>query len=327
MHPIERLRYVARASGGDQRMLVRETAGALRGLGFDPAGLVVACRRIVERHPTSGPLWWLCASVLAAADPYRCAAGVGRRARGRPDARRARRRAARRTRPSCVVGWPDLIGEALMRRGDFDGAGGRHRRRGHGQRRFVRRLQRADVDAEIVPAAGLAAAVLASDLVVVEAMAVGDDRGAGQRRDRAPRRRSATAPRCRCGLSSVAAGACRRRCSKRWVERLARRARRRGTRRPRSCRSRSCQLGRPTPTASCRPATPRCSRSARCRTSCSAPARCDDPKYCRAMASKRSQIMMTDDEVQAYLESERRSSTSPRSGRAGIRTSWRCGTR
>ena len=76
MHPIERLRYVARASGGDQRMLVRETAGALRGLGFDPAGLVVACRRIVERHPTSGPMWWLCASVLAAADPYRCAASL-----------------------------------------------------------------------------------------------------------------------------------------------------------------------------------------------------------------------------------------------------------
>ena len=27
VHPIERLRYVARASGGDQRMLVHETAG------------------------------------------------------------------------------------------------------------------------------------------------------------------------------------------------------------------------------------------------------------------------------------------------------------
>src|SRR4051812_49640827 len=70
MHPIERLRYVARSSGGDQRMLVRETAGALRGLGFDPAGLVVARRRIVERHPNSGPLWWVWASGVAAAHPY-----------------------------------------------------------------------------------------------------------------------------------------------------------------------------------------------------------------------------------------------------------------
>ena len=29
MHPIERLRYVARASGADQELLVRETAHAL----------------------------------------------------------------------------------------------------------------------------------------------------------------------------------------------------------------------------------------------------------------------------------------------------------
>ena len=92
-------------------MLVRETAGALRGLGFDPAGLVVACRRIVERHPSSGPLWWLCASVLAAPDPYRCAAALADDIEMDPtpdllvdalpdDA------------TVCVVGWPDLIGEA-----------------------------------------------------------------------------------------------------------------------------------------------------------------------------------------------------------------------
>src|SRR3954464_1921386 len=73
MHPIERLRYVARSSGGDQRMLVRETAGALRGLGLDPSGLVVACRRIVERHPTSGPLWWLSARMLTRAEPMAAA--------------------------------------------------------------------------------------------------------------------------------------------------------------------------------------------------------------------------------------------------------------
>ena len=48
-----------------------ETASALRGLGLDPSGLVVACRRIVERHPTCGPLWWLCAELLTAPDPHR----------------------------------------------------------------------------------------------------------------------------------------------------------------------------------------------------------------------------------------------------------------
>src|SRR4051812_28890536 len=49
----------------------------------------------------------------------------------------------------------------------------------------------------------------------------------------------------------------------------------------------------------------RCSPSARCPTSCSAPAPCDQHKYCRTMPSKRSQIAMTDDEIAAYLESER----------------------
>ncbi|HZY07328.1 MAG TPA: hypothetical protein VFE69_06265, partial [Ilumatobacteraceae bacterium] len=170
MHPIERLRYVARSSGGDQRMLVRETAGALRGLGFDPAGLVVACRRIVERHPNSGPLWWLCASVLAAPDPYRCAAALADDIEMDPtpdllvDA-------LPDNATVCVVGWPDLIGEALLRRGDATVLAVESDDEGMGSAAFVRRLHHGDVDAEIVPASGAAAAVLSSVLVVIEAMA------------------------------------------------------------------------------------------------------------------------------------------------------------
>src|SRR3954468_18418298 len=77
VHPIERLRYVARARGADAESLVRETAGALRGLGLDPSGLVVACRRIVERHPPPGPLWGLWGRMLTSAEPLAAArAGV-----------------------------------------------------------------------------------------------------------------------------------------------------------------------------------------------------------------------------------------------------------
>ncbi|MBI5089648.1 MAG: hypothetical protein HZB15_12560 [Actinobacteria bacterium] len=171
MHPIERLRFVARASGGDQRMLVRETAGAIRGLQFEPAGLVIACRRIVERHPTSGPLWWFCSSLLTAADPFRAAYDLATEVENDPTPDHLFD-ALPDDASVCVVGWPDLIGDAIMRRGDIrvlaidaddEGAS------------FVRRLQRADIDAEVVPPGGAAAAAVAADLVLVEALAAGDD--------------------------------------------------------------------------------------------------------------------------------------------------------
>ena len=118
VHPIERLRYLARSSGADPRVMVRETAAALRGLGIDPAGLVVACRRIVERHPTSGPLWWLCAHMLTAADPYATARRLADEidADLTPDVLIDSLPADATV---CVVGWPDLAGEAILRRGDI----------------------------------------------------------------------------------------------------------------------------------------------------------------------------------------------------------------
>lgn len=167
MHPIERLRYLARSSGGDPRVMVAETASALRGMGVDPAGLVVACRRIIERHPTSGPLWWLCAHMLTSTDPF----GTARRLAAEIDDDQTAERlidALPADATVCVIGWPDLAGEALLRRGDLavlaldtDDQGSS----------FVRRLDRADVDAEVIDAGGIAGAVLGADLVIVEALA------------------------------------------------------------------------------------------------------------------------------------------------------------
>jgi hypothetical protein len=169
VHPIERLRYIARASTDDQRLLVRETADALRGLHIEPAGLVVACRRIVERHPTSGPLWWLCASMLASSEPFAVARDLAAEIEydvtpdhlydALPD-----------DATVCVVGWPDLVGDAVMRRGDVRVLAVDANDEGSS---FVRRLQRADVDAEVVPAAGMSAAALAADIVLIEALACG----------------------------------------------------------------------------------------------------------------------------------------------------------
>jgi hypothetical protein len=169
VHPIERLRYLARSSGTDQRVLVGETASALRSLGMDPAGLVVSCRRIVERHPTSGPLYWLCSQLLTSVDPYSTARELAS-AIDEDLTPEVLIDALPIDATVCVVGWPDLAGEAVLRRGDLSVLAIDAHDQGAS---FVRRLDRADVVAEVVEPGGTAAAVLASSLVLVEAMAMG----------------------------------------------------------------------------------------------------------------------------------------------------------
>jgi hypothetical protein len=169
VHPIERLRSVARSSGSDQRVLVAETASALRGLGRDPAGLVVSCRRIVERHPTSGPLWWLCAHVLTAPDPFATAQRLAAELDDDPTPN-VLVDALPEGATVCVLGWPDLAGEAVLRRGDLEVLAVDALDQGNA---FVRRLERCDVNAEVVDAGGVGAAVLTADVVLLEALAAG----------------------------------------------------------------------------------------------------------------------------------------------------------
>lgn len=169
MHPIERLRYVARASGADQALLVRETAHALAAFRDDPAGLVAACRRIVDRHPTSGPLWWLCARVLTSPDGQREAwqavddiegdATPGELAFALPEEATV-----------CVIGWPELVGEALPRRGDVEVLAVDALGEGSG---LVRRLMQSGVDAVDVPTSGLGAAVASADVLLLEGVSMG----------------------------------------------------------------------------------------------------------------------------------------------------------
>ena len=150
-------------------MLVRETAGAIRGLQFEPAGLVIACRRIVERHPTSGPLWWFCSSLLTAAHPFDVAYDLAADVEHDPTPDHLYA-ALPDDATVCVIGWPDLIGDAVMRRGDVKVLAVDADDEGSS---FVRRLQRADIEAEVVPPAGVAAAVTAADVVLIEALAAG----------------------------------------------------------------------------------------------------------------------------------------------------------
>ncbi|MCY4273664.1 MAG: hypothetical protein OXF00_13595 [bacterium] len=179
MHPIEHLRYVARSSGVAQESLVRETAGALLSFGRDPAVLVTACRRMLARQPSSGPLMWLASRALTAADPRAevraCLEAVSDDQTARLLSRRLPLEAS-----VCVLGWPDQISRVLRRRGDLrvlvvDVLGeGRH---------LVRRLSRQDGRAEDgqaerveeVAESGLGAAAASVDFVLLETAAVGPD--------------------------------------------------------------------------------------------------------------------------------------------------------
>jgi hypothetical protein len=171
VHPIERLRYVARASGADQALLVRETAQALVAFHDDPPGLVAASRRIVDRHPTSAPLWWLCARVLTAPDPHQEAwDAVDEIADDPTPAELGYALPADVT--ACVVGWPEVVGEALPRRGDVEVLAVDSLGEGSG---LVRRLMHAGIDAVDVPTSGLGAAVASSDVLLLEAVAAGPE--------------------------------------------------------------------------------------------------------------------------------------------------------
>jgi hypothetical protein len=121
VQPFERLRYLARWSDEDDGALVSEAADCLAGFADDPAGLVVACRRLLSHHPASGALWWLCARVLTAPEPADAAWQAWKLVN---EDRTAERLSGLlpfpHDEPIAVLGWPDLTGAALAERPDLD---------------------------------------------------------------------------------------------------------------------------------------------------------------------------------------------------------------
>lgn len=170
MHPIERLRYVARASGADPSLVAREAASALADVALDePAGLVPACRRLIGHHLTSGPIWWLSARMLSADDP----AAAARAAVGELDEDRTGRVLIDDIPEDAtvlIIGWPDTAASALRRRGDLEvlvvDAGGEGSV-------LARRLADSGTEATVVPDSGVGTAAAVSALVLVEAHAAG----------------------------------------------------------------------------------------------------------------------------------------------------------
>jgi hypothetical protein len=69
---------VARAGWAPPAVLAAEAAWALGDLALhEESAVLPACRRLLDRHPRCGPLWWVAARMLTAGDPVeeaeRCA--------------------------------------------------------------------------------------------------------------------------------------------------------------------------------------------------------------------------------------------------------------
>jgi hypothetical protein len=147
-NPAERLRSITRRTLEDHALAI-EAAEALGAFAAEPASLVVACRRLLAHHPSHGALWWVCARVLAAAEP----AAASREAVRLLDADRTADRLAAslplldEDDVVAVVGWPYAVDCALaerldiaavsVRAGDADVATALRQRRREGRVRVV----------------------------------------------------------------------------------------------------------------------------------------------------------------------------------------------
>lgn len=170
MHPIEHLRYVARATGADASLLTQEAASALSVFSRDPHALLTGAKSLLAKQAAIGPVWWMCSKLLIDADAREAARAVSRELADDPTPR-AIDDAFAEGSTVVISGWPDLTLRALVDRPDLrvlviDVEG-----QGHSA---VRRLDRNEVDAEAIDPAHIAGAVSEADVCVVEAGAMGD---------------------------------------------------------------------------------------------------------------------------------------------------------
>lgn len=123
MHPIERLRWIAQADGEAAATVAAEAAWTLGELGAeDPAAVLTASRRLVERQPTCGPLWWVCAQLVAAEDTVATAHSVAAELVSDTVADRladALRSSFTSSDQLCTLAPVHLLAHALGRRGTY----------------------------------------------------------------------------------------------------------------------------------------------------------------------------------------------------------------
>jgi hypothetical protein len=123
MHPIERLRWIARSDGESGTSLAVEAAHTLGELAqSEPAAVLTACRRLLERHPACGPLYWTAARLLECGDVSRAAdEAVSALWRDETSGHLGRELGRAFATGSVVVTSEpvDIVSESLRRRGEY----------------------------------------------------------------------------------------------------------------------------------------------------------------------------------------------------------------
>lgn len=121
MQPFERLRAAVRWSSGlDEWSLLAEAIECLGGFDDDPAGLVIACRRLIAHHSGVARLWWLCSRVITAIEPSEVAWAAWDQLELDATASRLAEHLGGADGPLLVVGWIDAIDRLGALRPDLD---------------------------------------------------------------------------------------------------------------------------------------------------------------------------------------------------------------
>ncbi|MFM7271158.1 MAG: hypothetical protein ACKO2C_05940 [Actinomycetes bacterium] len=121
MQPFERLRAAVRWSSGlDEWSLLAEAIECLAGFDEDPAGLVIACRRLLAHHPSVARLWWLCSRVITAIEPSEAAWSAWDQLELDATASRLAEHLPADERPVLVLGWCETVDRLGLLRPDLD---------------------------------------------------------------------------------------------------------------------------------------------------------------------------------------------------------------
>lgn len=112
---------LARSSGDDPEAVAAAAAVTLVSFARDPAGLVVACRRLVDHHRDAAAMWWVAARLLGSNDPADVAGDCARYLERSPSLERlVERLPFPAEQPVGVIDASDALRDCVRSRPDIE---------------------------------------------------------------------------------------------------------------------------------------------------------------------------------------------------------------